>query len=31
MSRLARLKAGDVLVLAGSIPSCIPDDIYMNI
>ena len=28
MSRLARLKAGDVLVLAGSIPSCIPDDIY---
>lgn len=31
MNRLARLKAGDVLVLAGSIPSCIPDDIYMNI
>lgn len=31
MNRLACLRTGDVLVLAGSIPSCIPDDIYMNI
>ncbi len=31
MNRLNSLKSGDVLVLAGSIPSCIPDDIYMNI
>lgn len=31
LGRLEGLKAGDVLVLAGSIPACIPDDIYMNI
>ena len=31
LDRLEGLKAGDVLVLAGSIPACIPDDIYMNI
>ncbi len=31
MKRLEYLKSGDVLVLAGSIPACIPDDIYMNI
>ena len=29
--KLEALKTGDVLVLAGSIPSCIPDDIYKNI
>ena len=29
--QLENLKKGDVLVLAGSIPSCIPDDIYRNI
>lgn len=31
MDRLNKLKEGDILVLAGSIPSCMPDDIYMNI
>lgn len=30
-SKIEHLKDGDVLVLAGSIPSCIPDDIYRNI
>ncbi len=31
MEKLAILKAGDVLVLAGSIPSSMPDDIYRRI
>lgn len=30
-SQLDRLTAGDVLVLAGSIPSCMPDSIYRDI
>lgn len=30
-SKIEHFKDGDVLVLAGSIPSCIPDDIYRNI
>lgn len=29
--KLDRLKAGDILVLAGSIPDCIPQTIYMDI
>lgn len=29
--KIDRLKAGDVLVLAGSIPSCLPDDTYEKI
>lgn len=31
MEKLDGLKAGDVLVLAGSIPNSMPDDIYKNI
>lgn len=31
MNRLRRLESGDVLVLAGSIPACISDNIYKDI
>ena len=31
MEKLKKLKKGDILVLSGSIPQCVSNDIYANI